>query len=115
MAATQSAATRETRVRPRSPRRRRICLNAMAMIVGRSPIGSSCAADVVRMYRMLRRIRPTGASDLSAGHYGPSSIGVACSLMARYSGPLRRSRERGGLSTSKLQITGSHSTGMACL
>ena len=80
--------------------RYRVCLISLATIVGRGPSGSSCAADVVPMYPMLQRIGPTGAFYLSAGHHGPSSIGVACSLIARYSGPLRRSRERGGFSTS---------------
>jgi hypothetical protein len=39
----------------------RVCLIAIATIVERGPVGSSCAADVVRMHRM-QRVGPSGAS-----------------------------------------------------
>jgi hypothetical protein len=42
------------------------CLIAIATIVERGPIGSSCAADVVPMHRM-QRVGPSGASVVRPG------------------------------------------------
>ena len=55
-----AAALHASRVPRRHPRYR-ICLIAVATIVERGPIGSSCAADVVPMHRM-QRVEPSGAS-----------------------------------------------------